>query len=577
MEFIVRKPSVKLLGPEDTMKTVCSRSAAALALVAALVGCKKDGRATDEAELPAEMRPHLAHIDVAKLSVPALFASVPADSPYLFAALEPLPVEFYGKMKQAFGPLFARFVGQAQAADNKVLAAVLSELDGKWNQAGLESLGFSARPAFAVYGLGLQPVVARVELRDHKAVLATIERIAGKAGQALPPMETKDGRNYWKFAGTDGPAFVVALADNQLIAAIGKRDDLDAKLGLILGTDKPSPSMADGKPIKELIARHGFGANLVGFADTRRLTTAGIAEAGAKPSPACTAEADHLAGRVPRVAFGYGEMSASRISGGMVIELASDLVPDLRALKVELPGLTAALADQPLIAMAAALDLARGQQLAVAAASAIKRLGDACNLPDFSGGVDRAMRALGKPLPDPIGQILGGAIAVRQIEFATGANRSPVPQKLEGVAMLASPDAKALFDKLAAQAPPLKALAIPADGKLHDVDAKLPIPFPISAGVGDKLIVLAAGDQRAALGGKLIGAHGGGKAPLLAMSYDYAKVFELEFQASGMSRADFDRIAPGVLDGMSNLFGRVAGTVDVTDAGVAFWGSLELK
>ena len=66
---------------------------------------------------------------------------------YLFASLDAVPPEFYAKLKQAFGPLFDQAFRQGRALgdDNKLLGAILGELDGKWNQAGLESLGFSTR------------------------------------------------------------------------------------------------------------------------------------------------------------------------------------------------------------------------------------------------------------------------------------------------------------------------------------------------------------------------------------------------------------------------------------------------
>jgi hypothetical protein len=194
-----------------------------LSLVLATSACKKDGVSSDQ-PLPSELKPKPADVDTSKLKAPALFASIPSDTPYVAAAFEAVPLDYYAKMKTALGPTFANAFAQFHAieADGKpdVLTAVMTELDGKWNAAGLESLGFSATPRFAVYGLGLAPAVLRLEVKDDKAVLATIERVATKAGQALPAMATRDGRSFWRIPQRQVD-IVVALADNQLIVAVG--------------------------------------------------------------------------------------------------------------------------------------------------------------------------------------------------------------------------------------------------------------------------------------------------------------------------------------------------------------------
>ncbi|HEX3760987.1 MAG TPA: hypothetical protein VHW23_19970, partial [Kofleriaceae bacterium] len=364
------------------MTSVRSRSLIVLVAMVALVACKKEG-AGDASDLPAELRPHPAQGDPSKLAVPALFASIPADTPYLLASLEGPPTELWARMKPAFQPLIDKAAATWQAkrsqsdgdGPDKLLDAVLSEMDGKWSQAGIESLGFSAQPRFAIYGLGLQPVVVRMAVKDGKAVRATIERIAAKAGKQLPPALAQGGRSYWQHADGDGTTIVISIADNELIAAVGKADDVAAKLGLILGVDKPARNMADGALVKQLMGRHGFGGQLIGFADTRQLAGKAVEAAGAPPSPACTGELDRLSAKLPHLVFGYSELSASRLAGGFVVEMAPELVTEMRALKTEIPGLGAALSGHPLFALAAAIDLPRAQQLGAAAAGNLQQLG----------------------------------------------------------------------------------------------------------------------------------------------------------------------------------------------------------
>lgn len=555
-----------------------SRRLAALVLIVFLGACKKEGGAGDTADLPAEMKPHPAQGDPSKLAMPAVMAHVPADTPYLLAGLDAIPPEFYAKLQQMLAPIAGLVSDQwrNQRSDNKLFDSVLSELDGKWNQAGMESLGFSAQPRFALYGLGLAPMVVRMAVKDHKVVQATIERIAARAGEELPAMASKDGHNYWQHTKDDGTSFVIALADNQVIFAIGKATDVDAKLGLILGIDKPAHSMADGAQVKQLMARHGFGGHLIGFADTRQIAGKALAAAGRAPSPACSTELDRLSATLPRLVFGYGELSPAKISGGMVVELSPDAVAALRSLKVEISGLGPALSGHPLFAMAGGVDLAKAQQLGVAIAGHLKQLGAACELGPLADGADRAAHSLGKPLPDPVGQIAGVTLVLH--DLVLGARRQDgIPEKVDGFVAIASPDPRGLYNKVSAMDPQTKSLGVVTDGKMHPVNLPMALPFAVSAGIGDRSIVVTTGDKSRAAAEKLLGARGGGKAPLFAMGYDAGKLMDLVMQSQDMQRrGGTDPKFLVFFNQVKSLFGYLSGTLDVTEHGLALWSTIEL-
>jgi hypothetical protein len=559
------------------MTSVRSRRLAVVVALVALAACKKEGGG-DDLDLPAELRPHLAKIDPSRLAVPALFASIPADTPYLLASLDAPPPELWTKMKQVYQPLIDAVTAksQEQQGKNAVLDAVLSEIEGKWNQAGIESLGFSSQPRFAIYGLGLQPAVIRAAIKDGKAVQATIERIAAKAGKQLPPSLTRGGRSYWQHADSDGTTVVVSIGDHELIAALGKTEDVEAKLGLILGLDRPARNMADGALVKQLMVRHGFGGQLIGFADTRQLAGKAVEAAGAAASPACTGALDRLSGKLPRLVLGYSELSGTKIAGALVVEMAPEVVADLRALKTEVPGLRAALSGPSLMAFAAGVNLARAQQLGGAAAGSLQQLGTACGLGALVDGAASAARGLAKPLPEPVGQISGAAVVVDALTLGA----SGTPEKIEGTALIASPDAHALFDKAGAMDPTIKSLGVTADGKLHDLHIPMPMPFALSAGVGDRTIVLAAGARARGAGDQLIGARASGKAPLFAMSYDIGKLMDFTEKANPRMALALNGAPAGFRAFMTSIkdtMGRVSGTLDVTDHGLAFWTSVELR
>lgn len=544
----------------------------------ALAACKKEG------ELPPGFGPQRAAVDVDKLQSPALFAHIPADTPYVVAAFEATPLDYLSKLKRTLGPAMGRTLDRIRSlADDSELArwidAVTDELDGKWSVKGLESLGLSARPRFAFYGHGAAPAVLRLEVKDAKAVLATVERIAARAGARLPALETRHNREFWRIELPGETGAIVSLADNQLVAAFGPRHAIAAVLPQIVGAEKPSRNMADGKPLKDLIARHRLGPQLIGYVDSRRLAKDLLALADRAAPADCAAEIDRLAAQVPRLVFSYTEISDKRHAGGMILELAPALAEQLKALRTAVPGLAAALADEPAFAMGGGLDLARARTAGKAMANAMRDLGDACE----ARGLVRAARELRdattEPLPGPLAKLTGVAVAVDAIDFGGGKPRRSydygpsLPRDVDGFAMVSTTDGKASLEALADELPPIHELGVKADGKLHAVElTKFGLPFDVHGGVGQEVLAVSAGSRGKRRAEKALAQTGGGKAPFFAGTFDMTKLIELQrrFDPSTDLSRDLD-------DAMSQFFGRTTFTVDATDAGLAIWYSTELK
>jgi hypothetical protein len=558
-----------------------TRAAAVIAALAALAlaACKKEG------ELPPEFGPRGPAVDVATLKAPALFAHIPADAPYVFASFEAVPLEYYAKIRRALGPALARSLDQIRqlrswGGDREAdrwLDAVLDELDGKWSAKGLESLGLSAQPRFAIYGHGALPIVARVEIKDGKALLATIERIAHRAGAQLPPLENRHGREFWRIELPGDAGAIVTITGDELVTAYGPRPAIAAVLPQILGAEQPSRNMAGGEELKRLIAKHRLGPLLIGYVDAKRLASSAIALAEHAPPAACTAEIDRLAAQVPRLVMGYTELTDKRFSGAAIVELAPPLVEELKALRVAVPGLRTALEGEPLLAVGGGLDLARGREAGKSLAATLRDLGIACDAQELVRAARKLRDAIAEPLPEPLAKVAGAAIRIDSVDFGggndNGGRAAPgVPRAVEGVAMIAAPDARSV---LAALGDKLR-VSVAADGKLHPIQlAELGLPFELHGGVGAQAIVVAAGARGKQQAEKVLAASANDKAPLLAAKLDLAKLMELQRRLdpsdpSGRGLADLDGATAA-------LFGRMMFHIDATDAGLALWMSGDLK
>ncbi|HWO26860.1 MAG TPA: hypothetical protein VNO30_49360 [Kofleriaceae bacterium] len=508
-------------------------------------------------------KPHTA---APRPAAPALFASIPADTPFVLASFEAMPLEVLAMYRDLVGPEIRSSLERASGGGawaDRLLPVLLEELDGKWNVAGFESLGLSATPRFAIYGLGLVPVL-RLEIRDGRVLLATIQRIAKRAGLPLPPPEAREGRTFWWIDDSEHPA-LLAITGDQLALAIGPRGALDAALPHVLGLEKPARSMADGAELAAARQKHRLGGQAVGIADTRRLLT-NILAAG-RPSPACAAEIDRLAARAPRLVAGYGVTPAQH-DIDMVLEVAPDLAGELRSLRVDLPGYAQALADKPLLMVAAGVDLPRGQALLRAAVEATQRAAAACDATAFRARYDEAAALFAEPLPPPLAQLRGGLLNVLSASYD---DDDALPSRLEAFAVVSSPAASSLFALGRAVIADAVPIDFEADGKLHTLPLdrlQLALPYEIAGGASERAIFLAAGKQGRARLERALGAPPD-RAPLFITDTDYGRFSELSARRGG-ERASVNAIN-------AQLYGRMRMALDVSDRGLELRTAVETK
>ena len=141
-----------------------------------------------------------------------LLALVPANTPYLGGTLAPLPEAVIDSYLKRFEPAKARLqenlnktklrleANPDELADDpaaRIVHALLTELDGKLNRAGLESLGIDIRAQTVVYGMSAFPIM-RTSLADADTLRATVQRVLDNAKVEAPALEFQ-GQSYWRY------------------------------------------------------------------------------------------------------------------------------------------------------------------------------------------------------------------------------------------------------------------------------------------------------------------------------------------------------------------------------------------
>jgi len=254
---------------------VCAMCAVGVAL-ATWAGCEKDSKklSWDETDRPPSIEQNKKN--AAKLQAPPMFASIPADTPYVFAAFEPIPYSYWAHVCDEMCPALEKVLGQVgelveqtgAVAEARIAKAVVSELRGNMSADGLRKLGFSTDPVFAIYGLGPMPV-ARIEIGDPKALAATIARVEGKAG-AKWPTRTLGGQSYW-VADAGNVRIAIAIVGKELVVTAGPPRAVERALPILFGQEKLAKTMADGAALKKLAADYGFASYGLGYVDFQKL------------------------------------------------------------------------------------------------------------------------------------------------------------------------------------------------------------------------------------------------------------------------------------------------------------------
>jgi hypothetical protein len=364
----------------------------------------------------------------------ALLAYVPAATPFVAANLEPMPDEVVDSWLLRLQPALQQLQGEItvlrtelQAADldddagAAVMAAILAELDGKLDRAGLESLGFSLQPLSAFYGHGMLPV-ARMGLGDVQTFRAMLDRVQAASGQQLQ-LQTLDGQDYWKLAeDNSGPAMYAALLDDHLVVGVAPAAMEAQYLPMLLGQQMPANSLADSGALAQLAQDKSYAPYAVGYMDTRlalgeltnpaSTTAVALASMGefdaANLDPACAREAGLISALVPRMTMGSTELGSDTIALQYQVETNPLLGAQLAELVSDVP--MAASGDDSIASVSLAVKLGAVRAFMLRQADLLAGFQFQC--PQLAG-LNQQILAMNEQVRQPMPPLLGNFLGMR--------------------------------------------------------------------------------------------------------------------------------------------------------------------
>lgn len=495
------------------------------ALAATLAAC---GRGEETPSISAESQALLGH--------------VPADAPYVAANLAPLPEEVLDAWLVRLQPVLDEMQSQLSQArsdhggdaesSHALLQALLRELDGKLNRAGLESLGFDLRGHRVVYGMGAFPVL-RLGLSDAAALRAMVIRVLDDAGIPSHELEHR-GASYWRLGGDAGETPVslyVSIRDDHLAAAVLPGLAEAELLPAFLGLEKPAASDA-AERLAALNRSRGYTPYGSAMVDLHRLADdflqpGGLAhrllqdqgELHGEVTPECVAEIHSILDNAPEMSVGTTELTVTDIRYRYHLRTPETLASTLLSLVPPIPA--AGAASERLLELAFGMRFGPARDFVQERAAAVTAQPYTCaHLQQLNQAAADLHARLSQPMPPFVNNFRGIRLGIDDVSLADDYLSSTArghlalhvaqPEMFVGMAQMFLPDLSGLA--LAVGEPPVR---VPA--------SLLPRPDIVAyAAMAPEAIGLSIGDGEEQRLPGFLDQEPGPEGSFLSVSYDTA-------------------------------------------------------
>lgn len=481
-----------------------------------------------------------------------LLAYVSADTPYLFANLEPTPALVVDAYLARFQPsldlvqsmlddlnIEVHSDGSTDMNFAALIGALVNEMDGKLNRAGLESLGLSLESHKALYGMGAFPVM-RMALRDAEALRDAIARVEAAAGMSFPVSEA-GGVAYWKLAAANQPAgvYIVILQDHLAISLFPTAMEAEL-LPELLGQSAPPQAFDASQELARLNIDKGFLHHGSGFADLRKMaaelmqpdsrTRLGLSASGQVTWPeidaVCSEEINGLIDRAPRFVVGTTELSANAIG----IKYQLEMEPTLAGQMVKLVSDVPPASDNPalLASMSVAIQAGRLREFLLEKASELATNPFQCpQLQALNQVVNSGLAQMNRPMPPFIGNINGFRLQLDKIDL-----KNLGPENLSGILVLEIEKPQMLVGSAQMFVPGLDGLELEPGSEPVEVPQELMTMaiegMHLSVAMSKDALGLAMGKSQQAGLLDFLEAGGDNEGTFLSASYDIAAQMDLQ-------------------------------------------------
>ncbi|HSX60304.1 MAG TPA: hypothetical protein VLF18_08905 [Tahibacter sp.] len=471
-------------------------------------------------------------------------AFVPADTPFVFANLEPTPqpvLDEWSAMTREVWPLslgmYQRMLdkvektdadaGGAGSAATKAARAVLDEVSAHVKAGTTEQLGIKGSTHIALYGVGALPV-ARLQLADPDALRAAIARIETKAGAQLPKAKLGD-LEHWALTAEDMQV-LIAISGKHLVMTLAPAKASEDLRKQLLGLTRPAKAF-DVENLTTLNKRYGYTPYASGYVDVvrlvdflsdetnpirRELVGSTYGEGLPAADAACKAETRAIAAKFPRFVLGYTELAPKRMTIHAQLEIEPALAAEFAASLGGAPG--TGTKSEGLVDFALALPVLKQKTFWLKQAKAVVEKPYACaDLASLNESFAKMKQSLDTTIPPPASDLSGLRVTLNKLDFASGVDKPDIAGKL--VVALNNPAGAVAMAQLAL--PTLKDLKLAPDGKPVALPAGIApasVP-PLFLAMNDRALAISAGAGEEATLGAYLAAPAAAEPVVLRMHF----------------------------------------------------------
>ena len=482
-----------------------------------------------------------------------LLAHVPVDTAYVFANLEPAPVELTDVYVDRFQPVMDVMSEQIEqfqtnyqsgALEDNVMAdlamAVLDELGGSLSQESLNKLGISLQAHQAIYAKGAFPVI-RLGLSDAEELRNAVGRIEARMGYELP-MKDLNGTSYWRITADEMKvAIYIAILEDQLALSFFPVTAEDSLLAAFLGQEMPDQSMASNNALAIMNYEKGYTAYGSGYVDTQKLSDEFLNPDSSTRralgphmdahmdnlDAVCVDEIKSIIAKAPRMTTGVTQFTANELAMRYELEMESSLAAGLAALVSDTPS---ASNGNHLLSASLAIKVGKLRNFVLEKATAIVATPYQCTkLNDLNMQAEQLITQLNIPMPPMVNNLMGVRVRMddfdpdKEITQANGlfALHVDKPEMFVGMASMMVPGFEDL--DLANQTEPVR---IPTEMlQMEGVD--------VFALMSDNAIGASIGEQHVSDLDAFMSAKPQDDGTFLSISYDMAKQMQIQSALAG--------------------------------------------
>lgn len=464
-----------------------------------------------------------------------LLSRVPADTPYVLATGEPIDESVSETWAKQFKPAIDIARQQIEQTTDELseerpqlaaqMSAIMEELLALAEKEEREQIGLTRDDRLVIYGNGVMPVL-RMTVSDPGAFRGFLTRLGNKSGVGMG--STTHGDREVSRLAVDPVVVLGALHDGVLSVGVTTLDREKAMLDHLFSGQVQGETLADARAFPALIDRYGFMSAGAGYMDVPGLLRAVIGDgevpglldrfpaAPQELNAACRSELVTLAGKVPRLVFGYDEMTESSMTMRSVLEVEPAAAEAMAGWTVPVPGLGRE--TDARYAFGMSLD---GTKAAQTVKGWLKSAGERqyeCGFLAETPWKESASQINVAPLY-MVGNPKGFMFRLDELEI----------RDIEARDFTASASAAGVFDNaqtlagmVKMMAPALQTMDLPSDGTPVQVppEAVGPLGQPVWLASTDKTLAMALGEDAERRVGQALDAEAPEPAPFLHFDFD---------------------------------------------------------